>query len=162
MNHLLRMTLMDAPFSSGIEYAADFFLEHPHLRVKAVASTTTPVETRYEIIHDETDQSRSHDAVALSWKPRWPLFPTFEGSVTIRPHFTGSMLSLEGVYQPPGGFLGQTFDRIIGQRLAYATMDHLLSRLRHYVERRYREYQATCPSIEELNASTRAASQQSV
>jgi hypothetical protein len=145
------MTLLDAPFSSVIEYAADFFAEYPHLRVKAIASTTAPVETRYEIIDDRTDLSRRHDALALSWKPNLRLFPAFEGSVTVRPHFSGSMLALEGCYQPPGGRLGRIFDHVVGEMLAYGTMDQLLRRLRQYIERRYRQYQSACPSVAQLN-----------
>lgn len=152
MNHLHRMTIVDAPFSSVIEYVADFFSEHRHLRLKAVASSKVPVETRYEVMDDRTDAVRGHDALALSWRPRVSIFPRFEGTVAVRPHFSGSVLSLEGAYVPPGWIFGRFFDALIGQRLACATMDHLLRELRTYVERRYAQYRASCPTIEELNA----------
>ena len=151
MTHLLRMTPVEAPFSSVIEYAADFFEAHPHLQLKVLASTTAATETRFKVISDRTDGSRQHDALALSWRPRWRLFPNFEGSVTVRPHRCGSILGLEGNYQSPGGFAGQLFDRILGQKLANGTLDQLLQRLRRYIEGRYREYQAGCPTIDQLN-----------
>jgi len=61
------------------------------------------------------------------------------------------MLALEGIYDVPGGFIGKIFDRFIGERLAFGTMDHLLRRLQHHVERHYRTFQRTSPTIEQLN-----------
>lgn len=151
MNHLLRMTLIDAPFSSVIEYVVDFFEEQPHLRVKAIASTTVPVETRIEVVDDRADKARHHEAVALSWKPPLSIFPRFEGLVSVRPHFSGAILSVEGTYAPPGRAFGRIFDEFIGKRLACATMDHLLRRIRIYGEMRYRAFQQSSPTVEELN-----------
>lgn len=151
MNHLLRKILVEAPFSSVIEYVADFFDERPDLRVKALASTNIPVETRSELVDDKTDTVRLHDALTLSWQPRWSMFPSFRGRATVRPQSPGSMLTLEGSYEPPGGKLGHVFDRLIGERLAYGTMDHLLGRLRRYVEYRYHTFQQSCPTVGQLN-----------
>ncbi len=133
-------------------YVADFFAERPHLRVKVLASGTTAVEARSELIEDRIDTVRRHEALALSWRPRWSVFPSFEGgSITVRPNFAGSMLQMEGSYEPPGGHMGRLFDRLIGERLAYGTMDHLLDRLRRYVEHRSRVFGQTCPTVEQLN-----------
>ncbi|MDQ6929586.1 MAG: hypothetical protein M3126_02820 [Candidatus Eremiobacteraeota bacterium] len=152
MNHLLRATDVDAPFSSVIEYVGDFLREHPRLKVKAVASSRASVDTRFAIVDDGSDTARLHDALTLEWRPDWPLFPRFSGFVTVRPQSLGSLLELQGSYEPPAGRLGQAFDALIGERLAYGTMDHLLGRLCRYVERRHRDFLKSRPTIEELNA----------
>ena len=157
MNHLLRTTLINAPFSSVIEYVADFFEDHPHLRLTALASASAVVETRHKLVDDRLDTTRRHDALALSLRPWWPGFPTFEGTLTVRPDVAGSALGLEGSYEPPGGQPGRVFDTLIGQWLAHRTMEHLLRRLRRYVERRYREFLKRSPTIKQLNEAARIA-----
>ncbi len=157
MTSLFRTTLVEAPFSSVIEYVTDFFDERPRLRVKALASTNVGVETQRELVDDKTDAVRGHDALSISWQPRWSVFPSFRGHATVRPQSSGSILALEGSYQPPGGLAGRVFDRFIGRRLANGTMDHLLGRLRRYIEHRYRAFQQACPTIEQLNELERPA-----
>ncbi len=156
ISHLSCSALVDAPFSSVIEYVAEFFDERPHLRVKGFVSADIRVETRNEIVED-TDAVRRHDALALSWKPTWSIFPSFNGQVTVRPRAPGSALALEGSYQPPGGQLGSLFDSLIGQRLARRTMDNLLKRLCRYVERRHRAFQQSCPTVADLNELVRSS-----
>jgi|GEM_PF-2997416 len=146
---------LTAPFSSVIEYVAAFFQEHPRLRLKVVASTSTAVESRHEIIEDQGDSVRRHDALELSLQPWSRFFPAFKGSLTVRPHRNGSLLAIDGSYTVPGGKLGALFHRVIGERLAFSTMDHLLDQLRRDVEQRYQAFVAASPTIEELNARQR-------
>jgi hypothetical protein len=157
MTSLFRTTLVETPFSSVIEYVTDFFDERPHLRVKALASTNIGVETQRELIDDKTDTVRDHDALTVSWQPRWSVFPSFRGRATVRSQSPGSILALEGSYEPPGGLAGKFFDRLIGERLANGTMDHLLGRLRRYIEYRYHAFQRACPTIEQLNELERTS-----
>jgi uncharacterized membrane protein len=157
MTSLFRTTLVEAPFSSVIEYVRDFFDERPHLLVKAIASTNIGVETQRELIDDKADAVRRHDALSISWQPRWSVFPSFRGRATVRPQSPGAILALEGSYEPPGGLAGKFFDRLIGERLANGTMDHLLDRLRRYIEQRHLAFQQACPTIEQLNEVERPA-----
>jgi len=148
--------MVEAPFSSVIEYVTDFFNERPQLRVKALASTNVTVETQRALVDDKTDAVRGHDALTISWQPRWSAFPSFRGLATVRPQSPGSILALEGSYEPPGGLAGQIFDRLIGGRLANSTMDHLLDRLRRYINDRHVAFQQACPTNEQLNESERS------
>lgn len=141
-----------APFSAVIEYANDFFLEHPRLHIRSLAGTRAAVDVHHSVVSDLSDTARLHDAIVLSWQPRLPLFPDFAGCVSVRPHFKGSMLAIEGSYEPPFGKPGRIFDRFAGRMLAFASLDFLLYRLRASIERRYRTYVKSCPTIEQLNA----------
>ncbi|MDQ2991483.1 MAG: hypothetical protein M3R30_01525 [Candidatus Eremiobacteraeota bacterium] len=158
MKHLTRSILLDAPFSSVIEYVSAFFDAHPDLRLKSFASTSAAVETRSELVEDRADMVRRHDALAISWKPRWFVFPSFDGSLSVRPQAPGSILAIEGTYQPPGGWAGHLFDRVVGERLAVRTLEHLLRRLRDDIRARHRLFQQSCPTVQELNASANSAS----
>lgn len=158
MKHLMRTTLVDAPFSSVIGYVSEFLDAHPDLRLKSLASTSAAVETRSELVEDHADSVRRHDALAISWKPRWSIFPSFAGSLSVRPRAPGSILTIEGSYQAPGGWPGALFDRCMGERLAVRTMEHLLHRLRDDVRARHRLFQQSCPTVHELNASANSTS----
>jgi uncharacterized membrane protein len=125
--------------------------------VKALASTNINVETQRALVDDKTDAVRGHDALTISWRPRWSAFPSFRGLATVRPQSPGSILALEGSYEPPGGFAGQIFDRLIGRRLANSTMDHLLDRLRRYINDRHVAFQQACPTNEQLNELERSS-----
>lgn len=155
MPFIKRYLHTSAPFSAVIEYANYFFLEHPRLHIRSLGGTRAAVDVQHEVVTDVADLARMHDAIVLSWQPRLPLFPDFVGCVSVRPHFKGSMLSIEGTYEPPFGALGRVFDRIGGRMLAFASLDFLLFRVRGFIERRYRSYVKACPTIEELNARAR-------
>lgn len=60
-------------------------------------------------------------------------FPSFGATLTVRALGQETDLVLEGSYEPPGGVVGQLFDRIVGQKLAARTMDALLDQLAHNV-----------------------------
>lgn len=137
---------------------SEFFDAHPDLRLKSFASTTADVDTRSELVEDHADTVRRHDALAISWKPRWFVFPSFAGSLSVRPQAPGSILAIEGSYEAPGGWLGALFDRVMGERLAYRTIDHLLHRLKDDVCARHLLFQQSTLTLQELNASADSAS----
>ncbi len=157
MKLLTRTTLVDAPFSSVIEYVSEFFDAHPDLRLKSFASTSAAVATRSELVEDHADTVRRHDALGISWKPRWFVFPSFAGSLSVRPQAPGSILAIEGSYEAPGGWPGYLFDRVLGERLAIRTMEHLLRRLQDDVYARHRQFQKSSPTVQELNAAANSA-----
>ncbi len=141
-----------------MEYVSEFFDAHPDLRLKSFASTSAAVETRSELVEDHADTVRRHDALSISWKPRWFVFPSFAGSLSVRPQAPGSILSIEGSYEAPGGWSGALFDRVLGERLAFRTLDHLLHRLQDDVCARHLVFKQSSPSVQELNNSANSAS----
>jgi len=76
---------------------------------------------------------------SLHWKPVSGLFPTFDGTLTVRADesYASSMLELEGTYSPPLGAAGVAFDTLIGQRVAAETARELLRRIGTTIESRY-------------------------
>ena len=151
MNHVLRTTRVEAPFSTAISHVAEFFATHPHLQVESLASARIPLTAESSIIDDATDSARHHEAVLLFLHPKSRLIPHFKGAITVRPHLCGAMLRIEGSYEPPGGVPGRVFDWLLGRWLAIVTLDHLLFSIKRVVEIRHRAFARSCPSIDELN-----------
>jgi len=135
MTQIVRSVEIDAPHERVIDEVAAFFEgRSPQLNVKAIASTTAPVEVRYSLLDDWTHLVRRHAAVTFAWRPHAWAFPRFAATLTVRPQGSKSVLVLEGQYTPPGGGLGRLFDRAIGERLANGTIDQLLREIKQYVE----------------------------
>jgi hypothetical protein len=85
--------------------------------------------------------SASGDAsYRVQWEPETPgPFPLFTGELFVEAVSAREALSLRlhGVYTPPLAFLGKGHD-LIGNRLAVATADELLLRMREFIERDYK------------------------
>lgn len=86
---------------------------------------------------------RLNESVSLSWRPvdDGP-YPTFKGSLTIRPLGTKTELELHGHYEPPLGALGAAFDAVVGGRLAHAAGKALLAELAGELEREFGAFKA--------------------
>lgn len=149
---LKRYLVTSVPFSAVIEYADAFFTSHPDVHLHSVGPTSAEVHVRHEVVQDVSDAARLHDAITLSWRPKVALFPTFDGFVSVRPHFKGSMLAIEGTYDPPFGWFGRIFDGMVGRVLATASLDYLLRRIGSDIGKRHAAFVKSCPTIEELNA----------
>jgi len=136
MTQVVRTLEVDAPRERALDSAAAFFRERaPNFRVQALGSATAPVELRYTLLDDWTHLVRRHAGLSFKWRPQTRAFPRFGAVLTVRPRNGTSTLSLEGSYDPPGGWLGRLFDRLVGERLANRTMDALLREIKDYIER---------------------------
>ncbi len=67
-------------------------------------------------------------------------YPDFDGELTVRAadDYTACVLELRGEYKPPGGMLGEAFDRVVGGRIATLTARTLLLTIGSEFESRYR------------------------
>ncbi|MBV8530143.1 MAG: hypothetical protein JO104_02415 [Candidatus Eremiobacteraeota bacterium] len=77
------------------------------------------------------------ELVQIRWAPEGTtVFPTFEGTLTIRGEnpASPSHLELDGAYTPPFGIAGQVFDAAIGHRIAKATAREFLKDVKHAIE----------------------------
>ena len=74
----------------------------------------------------------------VSWQPGGA-FPNFSGTLSADADADGdgTMLSLVGRYEPPGGVAGEAFDAALGYRVARATLRDLLERIRDGMEAEY-------------------------
>lgn len=85
-----------------------------------------------------------HDEIEFTWEPAGGgPFPAFCGSLRMHPEGSRTELVLSGEYQPPGGKLGEAFDAVIGKRVAEATAQTLLERLKDDLESDFAAIKAT-------------------
>ena len=142
------------PFSEAETYADDFFREaergiHVHVPLRDLLLPVTgkihkPVQMVFARHGDELERGRLHDAMLVEWKAIGTrLFPHFHGTLRLRiAGVASTRLTLEGAYRPPLGRLGEAFDRVIGRRIARATMRELLDRVAGAMEAREADYRA--------------------
>src|SRR5579885_503843 len=66
-------------------------------------------------------------------------FPIFDGTLTIAEDETYETcrLLLDGSYTPPGHLAGAVFDAALGSRIAHATAQELLERMRSFLRQTY-------------------------
>ncbi len=105
------------------------------------------VRIGWAIVDDFGDTVRRHDAIAIYWTPEHAIFPSFAGTITVRPHLRRSHVRISGVYTPPFGVPGETFDRMAGRYIASATLHRLIRELGEAIESRYLVY------LEEIGAA---------
>jgi hypothetical protein len=84
---------------------------------------------------------RRLESVYLEWKPKGDgPYPTFKGSITVRPLSGETELELKGRYEPPLGPVGAAFDTLVGNNLAKATALALLASMKGELEREYASF----------------------
>jgi hypothetical protein len=141
------------PFSVAHEYAEEFFREaerYVDLRVPLRdlfwllrGKLHRPVRMVFALHPDEAEDGRQHDAMLVEWQAGTRLFPKFHGTLRLRiASVETTRLVLDGAYHPSLGRFGAVFDRILGRRIAYATMTDLLDRLVVRMEQREAEFRA--------------------
>ncbi|MDB5073528.1 MAG: hypothetical protein JWM87_4639 [Candidatus Eremiobacteraeota bacterium] len=140
------------PFSVAHEYAEDFFRQaaargaEVGVRLRDVVPTLggrlrQPVQLVSGRRPDEAESGRAHDELEICWTAGTRFFPDFRGTLRLRiASVDETRLTLEGTYHPPFGAAGLVFDRLIGRRIARATMRDLLERLAGAMERREEAY----------------------
>jgi hypothetical protein len=145
--------IVRCPFSVAHDYAEDWFAGAArgielHVPLRDVAPTRTGhlrrrVRLVAERVRDEHDPGRAHDALEIDWSAGTRFFPDFRGALRLRiASVETTLLSLEGTYQPPFGAFGAVFDRVVGRRIAQATMRDLLERLGDAMEKREADFRA--------------------
>ena len=63
-----------------------------------------------------------------------PIFPGMEGTLHVAPAAEGALLTLNAVYDPPLGALGELLDRAVMNRLAQASIADFVIRLAEEIE----------------------------
>ncbi len=152
MSKIREMVKVDCPFSGVIEYVERFFAKRHKLPLTGFKTIGTKVTTEYSVVIDHVDASRRHDALEVSWFPKEHLpLPAFHGLLSVRPDSQGSLLALEGTYEPPLGSVGKVFDKAVGRNIAQGTVNGLLQEIKTSVEEQWNEERSRMPDIKTLN-----------
>ncbi len=161
MTTLSRRVLIHCPLAQAPRFLQAFFAVHGDpggeaaqfdVGVEAnIPGIPAPVSLNHSVVATlkyEPHPSDMQPRFAVDWAPTGdgPL-PTFSGTLAIEPDedYNAFFAVLDGRYDPPGGIAGRAFDALFGHRIAEATADHLLQRIRDYVEKSYAAEEAGKP-----------------
>ena len=126
------------PFSAALEHAQEALSRRDGLYLTPSPPLGERVLFTSSSTDDTTNSARRHDALLIAWRPQTPgLFPKFRGVLTVRPQHRGSVLRLNGQYEPPYGQTGKVFDFFAGRIIADRTMHHFLRDLAAEIETQY-------------------------
>jgi hypothetical protein len=141
LRQLTRSVLVKAPSTFALAFVNTYFLERrAHTRGAELALRFPlprfiveglTLEKRVMVHLDYERGGATNHALTIEWQPvgRGPL-PSFDGNLTASPE-------TDGKYTPPGGTAGAAFDRVIGGRIANATISALLERFKVSIEADY-------------------------
>ncbi len=105
------------------------------------------VDVSFVPLHGHKGERLLHDELQFVWEPvGGGPFPTFTGSLKMRPLGLKTEIVLSGEYKPPLGIVGEAFDAVIGKRIAEATAKMLLETLQQELEA---DFSAVKDTIEE-------------
>ena len=90
------------------------------------------VETDVVIRFRDRSEYPGYHIIDVGWKPAaGGPFPEFNGTLSIAQDATDwSRLDLDGAYRAPFGIAGAAFDAVVGHRIAEATAEQLLGKLK--------------------------------
>jgi hypothetical protein len=132
--------LVRCPFSVAVEMMERALRARHDIIVSPMRGLRERVHVGWAIVDDLTDECRRHDALTIFWKPEHRTFPSFSGTLTVRPHFRDVHVRITGQYDPPSGGPGRLFDRMAGRHIARHTLRRLIRDLTRDAESRYLVY----------------------
>jgi hypothetical protein len=93
------------------------------------------VQVSFVPYHGHKGERLLHDELKLQWEPTGGgPFPTFSGSLKMRPLGVDTEIILSGEYKPPLGAVGEVFDAVVGQHISQATATALLEDIKTETE----------------------------
>jgi hypothetical protein len=150
VRRLTRTVPVKAPSSFALAFMSTYFLERGRQASGAELALRFPlpklfvdgltIEKRV-VVHLRYNRGGSpSDSLAIGWEPLGDgaALPSFDGTLVAQPETEGSCrLTILGGYTPPGGIAGLLFDRLIGFRIANATVGALLAEFKESIEADY-------------------------
>jgi hypothetical protein len=158
MSTLRRRVPIECPVSLAPRLLAAFFkvhegADHEVARFEVgleanIPGLPAPLSVSHAVVATLTAQPHPTDMqprFLVAWSPTGgaPL-PSFDGTLTVESDedYNSFFLVLDGTYEPPMGLPGRAFDALLGHRIAEATADLLLHRIRAFVEKAHAEDEA--------------------
>ncbi len=132
--------LVRCPFSVAIEMMQRALRDRHDMVVSPMRGVRERVHVGWAVVDDVSDECRRHDALTIFWKPEHRTFPSFSGTLTVRPHFRDVQVRITGQYDAPMCGMGRLFDRMAGRHNARLTLRRLVRDLTRAAESLYLVY----------------------
>jgi hypothetical protein len=144
----------DCSFSIAEEYATEYLRNAerggPEAAIRVPWGLPFPAPGRrvtltFGLHEDVLEDGRRHDEVRFRWRSGSPWLPDFHGTLRFRIEALRTRVLLEGSYDAPLGVAGRIFDRLIGGRLAHASLQEVATRIARHLSDRERDWRAAHP-----------------
>jgi hypothetical protein len=136
-------------FSVAQDYTTDYFQAAGRGGPEALIHAPWPVPLpglrhrvaiTYGLHLDMLEGGRIHDEIRFHWDSHSPMLPDFRGTVRFRIAERATLVTLAGSYVSPLGVAGRIVDRVIGARIAHASLQDLADRIAAYLGERERTW----------------------
>ncbi len=161
MSHLDQDISIRCPLAQARKRLTDFFREfgnregdtlklvlHIDLTVPGLKAPLTLGRSVIATIQPHHHPGDMEPRFRVQWAPQTPgPFPLFAGELTVEgaSDYDSFRLRLSGDYSPPLGTVGKSFDLLLGKRIAEATTDNLLHRIRNAIELAFQHDESAKP-----------------
>ena len=158
--------IANCAFSIADDYAAEFLRAAERGGPEATIAAPWPfpspaphhrVALSFGLHLDMVDGGRQHDEVRLHWKSRSVLLPDFHGTLRFGIADRRTNVFLDGSYISPLGPAGRIFDRLIGARIAKASLQDLVNRIAGYLGERELAWRRTQTALDATTPTIPAA-----
>jgi hypothetical protein len=149
VRRLTQTVPVKAPSSFALAFMSTYFLERGPQTGGAELALRFPLPKIFidgltlekrVIVHLRYNRGAGGESLAIGWEPlgEGASLPSFDGTLVAAPETEATCrLTILGGYMPPGGMLGILFDRLIGYRIAHATIAALLAQFKESIEADY-------------------------
>jgi hypothetical protein len=144
----------DCSFSIAEEYATDYLrgaeAGGPEAAIRVPWALPVPPLSRrvaltFGLHEDVREGGRPHDEVRFRWTSGSRLLPDFRGTLRFRIEALQTRITVEGSYEAPLGAVGRVFDRVIGRRIARASLQEVADRIALHLTTRERAWRVAHP-----------------
>jgi len=149
VRRLTQTVPVKAPSSFALAFMSTYFLERGPQTGGAELALRFPLPKllidgltleKRVIVHLRYKSGGASESLGIGWEPSGDgtSLPSFDGTLVATPETEAACrLTILGGYTPPGGIAGMAFDRLIGFRIANATIAALLAEFKASIEADY-------------------------
>lgn len=144
----------DCSFSIAEEYATEYLRNAeqggPEADIRVPWGLPFPgpgrrVTLTFGLHEDVLEDGRRHDEVRFRWRSGSRWLPDFHGTLRFRIESLRTRVMLEGSYAAPLAVVGGIFDRLIGRRIARASLQEVAVRIARHLTERERDWRIAHP-----------------
>jgi hypothetical protein len=149
VRRLTQTVPVKAPSSFALAFMSTYFLERGPQSAGAELALRFPLPKIFidgltlekrVIVHLRYNRGTGGESLAIGWEPlgEGASLPSFDGALVAAPETESTCrLTILGGYTPPGGIPGVLFDRLLGFRIANATIAALIAQFKESIETDY-------------------------
>lgn len=146
-------TIANCAFGAAIDFAEKYFKRNEKLPVVGELVSRSDTVSSFHVVLDTRDFSQFHTALEVESVLTGSIpYTTFVGVLTVRPHFNGCALSLEGLFNTTlPGPSHVSFGETMARESSIAMVRSLLHKIVASIESDWQQFIRQSPDFDSLN-----------